>query len=164
MRRISYLLFPLLIEAISCNTSANLDVEKDAIRAVIEKEKDGYLNRDVDRIRETWIQDSGSRKIFLSERGMTYLNGWEMVDNDHIRASESEMWDNVQDLGVEFSDYEFNIQGSTALVIFNSTWSGICYGRELDYVQERILHLVKVDGQWKLDLMTIFTIPDENEN
>ena len=163
MRWISFLCYPLLTGVISCSGPVDLKVEEDTIRAVIEEEKDGYLTRDVERIRKTWIQDSNSRKIFLSERGVTYLNGWEMVDNDHIRASESEMWDNVEDLGVEFSDYEYNITGNTAVVFFNSAWSGICYERELDYVQKRILHLVKVNGNWKLDLMTIFTVPDESQ-
>lgn len=157
------MVLPLLIGTISCSTSVSPDMEKEAIKAVIEEEKDGYLARDVDRIRDTWLQDTGSRKFCFRESGMTYLNGWEMIDNDHVMASESEMWDNSQNLDVEYSNYEFNIQGNGALVYFNSTWSGIHYGMELNTVQERIIHLVKADGKWKIDLMTIIVIPDEDE-
>lgn len=157
------MVFTLLTGMLSCSTSVNLEVEKEAIKAVIEEEKDGYLARDLERIRNTWTQDTASRKFCFSEKGMTYLNGWEMIDNDHITCSESEMWDNVEDLSVVFSDYEFNIYGNTALVFLKSSWSGISYGRELNTVQKRILHLVKADGVWKLDLMAIIAVTDENE-
>ena len=36
-------------------------------------------------------------------------------------------------------------------------------GEEINMVQARILHLVKVEGKWKIDLMAMYNIPDKEE-
>jgi hypothetical protein len=162
MKRSFILLCPLLIGICSCTAPVNVDKEKEAIKAVIQEEKDGYFARDTARLAETWVQDSSARKIYFSADGMVYLDGWNKVNEDHKANLESEMWDNAGDLKAEFSDFEFNIYGKTALVFCNTTWTGMLYGKELNAVQKRILHFVKVNGKWKYDLMAIYRIPEGN--
>jgi len=152
----------MLLGAYSCTTSLDIEKEKEAIKAVIEEEKDAYFARDAVRMGETWIQDPGSRKIWFSVNGLTYLPGWSEVDADHQKGAESEMWDKLKDMEVEFSDYEFNFYENTALVFCTTTWKGQYDGEELHAAQKRILHFVRHNREWKFDLTTILRIPEGN--
>jgi len=162
MKRLFILFSTLLMGFFACNTTVNVEKEKEAIKAVIEEEKDGYFARDVARMGETWVHDSSARKVYFSADGIMYLNGWNEVDEDHKTGAESEIWNNAENVKAEFSDFEFNIHGKTALVFHKTTWTGLLYGEELNVVQKRILHFVQVNGTWKYDLMAMYNIPEGN--
>ncbi len=162
MKRLFILFGALLLGFFACNTTVNLEKEKEAIKAVIEEEKDGFFARDAARMDETWVRDSSARKISFSSGGMKYYNGWKEVNEEHMAGTESEMWDQVENLNAEFSDFEFNIYGNTALVFCNTTWTGMLDGEEMHGMQKRILHFVKVNGKWKYDLMAMASISDAN--
>ena len=162
MKSLIILFCPLLLGVCSCSNILNEEKEKEAIKAVIEEEKDAFFARDVARLGETWIQDSTALKLYFSVNGLSYLPGWSEVETDHKNGAESEMWDNVKDLKAEFSDYEFNFYKNTALVFCNTSWSGLYYGEELNLVQKRILHFIKINGKWKYDLMAMYNVPSED--
>ena len=73
------------------------------------------------------------------------------------------MWDNLENVDTEYSDFDINVYGNTAVVFHDSQWSGKFQGEEQDVIQTRILHLVKVEGEWKLDLMVAYRIPEEED-
>ena len=162
MKKLIILYGLLLLGAYSCNSILDEDKEKEAIKAVIEEDKDAYFARDAARQGEIWMQDDNSRKIYYSPDGMTLIPGWSGVDAEQKENAESEMWDNVKDLEGQFSDYEFNFYNNTAMVFCKTTWTGLYYGEELAIEQHRILHFVKANGKWKYDLMAMYRIPDGN--
>jgi ketosteroid isomerase-like protein len=162
MKKPTALIILLLLCVFSCTPTVNVDKEKEAIKATIEEEKKAYFARDAAGMGETWVQDSTSRKIWFSANGLTEVDGWEMVNADNKKGTQSEMWDNVKDLKVDFSDYEFNIYGKTALVFCTTSWNGLYNGKPLTVKQKRILHFLKANGKWKYNLMTIYRIPDGN--
>jgi hypothetical protein len=89
MKKLFILSAMLLLGAYSCSTQLNTDKEKEAIKAVIEEEKDAYFARDWARMGESWVQDSNSRKFAFYPTGLTYLSNWSEVDADHKRSAES---------------------------------------------------------------------------
>jgi hypothetical protein len=147
----------------SCQKTLDPKIEEEAIKAVIEEEKDAYLARDANRQSETWIQNENSRKLFCRNDRLDFMNGFNEIDANHKEDTESEMWDQTEDVNAIFSDYSFNFYNHTALVTCTTTWTGKYKGEELEGKQMRILHFVKTDGEWKYDLMAIYNIPEEKD-
>ena len=52
-----------------------------------------------------------------------------------------------------------NIYGHTALVLHDSEHQITDHGNESTLNMRRILHLVKVDEEWKIDLMSMYFMP-----
>ena len=151
----NYLMFifaAFIILTYSCKEKVDIGKEKEAIKAVIEQEKDGYFEKDINKIESTWVQDATARKIYLIPDEYSYFNGWSEVnlhDRENLNSQASDS------LNLTFDDFEFNIYRNTALVFCNTKWSGIYEGNEFEGVQHRILHFIKVNGQWKYDLMAM---------
>lgn len=160
----SFLLAAFLISA--CQPKeAVIDIEKEkaAIIAVIEEERDAFLDGDAATCMATWIQDSNSRKMFMSQDGLTDLNGYEEVYKQLEENIESLASEETEDIMAHFLNYEFKFYNNTALVFCNTKWTGKYKGEEIDGEQKRILHFVKVDGVWKFDLAAMYKIPKEEE-
>ena len=164
MKKYVLTLFALILLAgTSCQEKIDIEKEKEAIKAVIEEEKNAYFDRDITRIGATWVQDPTSRKMFLTQEGLIYLNGWSEVNQHDKESVESDEWEGSEDIMAHFSDYEINIYNNTALVFCNTKWTGKYKEEEISGEQKRILHFVKVDGVWKYDLMAMYSIPAEEE-
>jgi hypothetical protein len=155
-----FILIAVIFGTFSCTVPE--EKEKEAIKSVIEEERDAFFARDVARQDQTWVQDTTSRKIFLLPDGIRDYHGWDAISAEQIENAESEMWDQMENVKAEFSGYEFNIYGNTALVICNTTWTGKLRGNDIDNTQKRILHFIKENGKWKFDLMAVYRMPDEN--
>ena len=59
--------------------TGDLERDKEAIRAVLEKEKQGYFARDFETIASTWVQTPSSVKLFMSAQGETDFLGWAKI-------------------------------------------------------------------------------------
>jgi hypothetical protein len=163
MKRSFILLIPLLIAGYSCNKVVNKDKQIEAIKAVIEEEKEGYLDQDAATMGASWTQNENSRRLYLSRDGIQEVSGWSEIDEENKKNAASDMWYHADGVNAQFSDYEFVLYGNTAMVYCTTTWSGFYHGRKLNAKQKRILHFVKENGEWKYDLMAIYGIPDGNE-
>lgn len=157
------LFLPLLFN--SCQLKVDMDKEKEAIIFLIDQEKKAFFDRDTSLMESLWVHDSMARKMYMGSSGLTYFNGWaEVHAHDLQNAVSDAIWDNSENLNVDFSDYEINIYDNAALVICNSRWSGEYQGEKMDSEAKRILHMVKTDGIWKFDLMAIYSMPRREES
>ena len=71
--------------------------------------------------------------------------------------------DNLDFVKVNDSNFDINVYGNTALVFHDTQWSAKYHGTPVYMDQTKILHLVKVEGKWKIDLMAMYNIPDKEE-
>jgi hypothetical protein len=153
-----------LLAGVSCQEKMDIEKEKEAIKAVMEEERSAFFDRDFSRYEATWIQEPTSRKYFMGESGITKLLGWsEVGESDKAQIENEELWENSKNLHAEYTNFEISVYENTALVFHDTQWSGIYRGEELDAVQVRIVHLVKLEGKWKIDLMAMYRIPDEGD-
>lgn len=155
------ILFICLV-AISCNVVTNTEKEEEAIIAVIEEEKDAFFEGDLDKINGVWKQDSTSRKIYMSPDGSWVIKGWAELskENEHnLREDRSDL----SGIDALYTDYDVTIFGNTAMVYHDATFEGIYEGKEISRIQERVLHLVKVNGIWKIDQMVIHGVVENSK-
>ena len=153
-----------LMTVVSCQNKIDNEKEKEAIIAVIEEERAAFFDLNIDRIEATWKQESTSRKIFMSAGGFSELNGWTEIYNNNKELTNEEFWKDRVDADGQYLNYDINVYGNTALVFHDAKFTGKYLGEEYYREQKRILHMVKVEGEWKLDLMAMYGIPEEEEN
>jgi len=153
-----------LIASASGQDKAKIEKEKKAIKAVIEEERAAFFDRDFSRVEAIWIQESTSRKFYMSQNGITKFIGWsEVGKGDKEFIEDDDRWADYENPNAEYSNFDITVYGKTALVFHDTQWSGKYLGEELNGVQTRILHLVKFEGEWKIDLMAMYRIPKEKE-
>ena len=155
------LLFPfiafVLLAGVCCQDESGIEKEKKAIKAVIEEEKAAYYEQDLSRLDNSWIQEASSRKLFMTPIGITELDGWTKIHQNNVEATERE-WNESEELA-GYSNYTITIYGNTALALHDSNHLMKIQEEESVLKMRRILHLVKIDGEWKIDFMAMYFIP-----
>jgi len=146
-----------LLAVVCCQDESGIEKEKKAIIALIEAEKNAYYTQDLPGMDNSWIQESSSRKIFLTSHGITEISGWDEIHQNNIEATERDWNEHVET--VQYSDYSINLYGHTALVMHNSEHKITDHDEQSILNMRRILHLVKIDDEWKIDMMTMYFMP-----
>lgn len=158
MKKILLALFACsLLAVVCCQDESGIEKEKKAIIAVIEAEKSAYYNQDLSVLDKSWIQESSSRKLFLTSHGITELSGWKEIHQNNIEAIERDWNEHVET--VQYSNYSINVYGSTALVYHDSEHRITDHEEESILNMKRILHLVKIEDEWKIDFMAMYFMP-----
>ena len=164
MKKIIFSILALLLIAGggSCQEKIDIETEKEAIKAVIEEELAAYVDRDFSRVEATWVHESTSRDYFMTSTGIFKRIGWSVIakaDKEHIE--DEDYWDDRENYNGEHSNFDIVVHGNTALAFHNTKFSGKYLGEEFINEQERIVHMVKVEGEWKFDLLAMYQIPTE---
>ncbi len=146
-----------LLAGVCCQDESGIGKDKKAIKAVIEEEKDAYYEQDLSRLDDSWIQEPTSRKLFLSPHGITELEGWTEIHQNNVEATEI-IWNEPVEPAL-FSNYDINIYGNTALVLLDSNHNIKTQDEESTLKMRRILHMLKVEGEWKIDFMAMYFLP-----
>ena len=142
----------------SCHHTIDIENEKKAVIAVSEEERDAYMDRNLDRLEAIWIQEPTSQRRFAS----AWLKGWEEVRANYEEdINDTELWASMDNVSASFVNYNANIYGNTALLYHDIQWTGTFRGEPIDRIQNRIVHLVKKDGTWKIDLIIQIPVPGE---
>ena len=158
MKKILLALFVCsLLAVVCCQDESGIEKEKKAIIAVIEAEKSAYYNQDLSGLDESWIQESSSRKLFLTSHGITELTGWKEIHQNNIEAIERDWNEHLET--VQYSNYSIEVYGTTALVYHDSEHKITDHEEGSILNMKRILHLVKIDDEWKIDLMAMYFMP-----
>lgn len=152
----------IFLIGISCKEKIDVAKERDAIKAVFEEEKIGFLNQDYARMAETWIQEPSSIKISMTDKGQTIFDGWDAVSKEDQRATKDNSWDRKL-VTVSFTNYQIDVMNTSAWVLCETHWNGIYKNDTINLLQTRINVLKKVDGKWKFSLMAIYNIPNKTE-
>ncbi len=146
-----------LLAGVCCQDESGIEKEKKAIKAVIEEEKAAYYEQDLSRLDNSWIQEASSRKLFMTPIGITELDGWTKIHQNNVEATERE-WNESEELA-GYSNFTINVYGNTALALHDSNHMMKIQEEESVLKMRRILHLVKIDGEWKIDFMAMYFIP-----
>ena len=146
-----------LLAVVCCQDESAIEKEKKAIISALEAEKTAYYTQDLVALDASWIQESTSRKLFLTSHGITEIVGWDDIHQNHVEAIERDWNEHLET--VQYSNYSISIYGSTALVLHDSEHKITDHGEESILNMRRIVHLVKVDEEWKIDLMTMYFMP-----
>lgn len=146
-----------LLAVVCCQDESGIEKEKKAIKAVIEGERVAYYQQDLARLDDSWIQESSSRKLFMTPHGITELDGWTKIQQHNLEESERERNESVET--ARYSNFTINVYGNTAMVFHDSDHMIKNQEDESILKMRRILHMVKIDDEWKIDLMGMYFKP-----
>jgi ketosteroid isomerase-like protein len=156
------LLFMCLYNA--CQPQVDIEAAKKAIIAINEEERDAFFAKDITRLADIWLQDSGSKRYFTSENSLTILDGWTEIKADYQEDFESDWWENYENVKADFSNYEIQVFNNSALVYHDITWSGKYLGEEFENLQKRVIYLLKKDETWKISFIAQLTVPVKEQD
>ncbi len=133
----------------SCQEKIDIEKEKAAIIAVIEEETDAFYDRDFERLAATHVQDESNTRMDVGRYGYTLSTGWDDNTLKEFFEENSEPVTNYE------KKYNYKIK-----VYHGSAWAEYendAYNSDGE-LQNKSIHvqfLEKVDGQWKIDYMSI---------
>jgi len=148
-----------LMAGTSCQTTIDIEKEKEAIIAVIETERDAYYEGDLDRMEAAYYHDPVCRKMTMKVDTIYLAVGWSEISAKIRSSMTPEKVKDREDVAAEYLKYEINIYGNTALVYHDVLYSGMWKGQFASAEEKRILHLQKIDGEWKINLMARNMLP-----
>ena len=147
----------LLIAAFAisgCEKAFDIEKEKAAIIAVMEKETQTYIDRDFEGMFSTHLQDSTNIRLTAGADNYVFAEGWENVSK-HMTGDETE-----DDLGidlhitVEKSNYRFKICPMSAFVICNQKWTSAFDDDVTEIESIQVRYLEKIDEEWKISFVS----------
>ena len=163
MKRLIFALFAFsLLAVVCCQDESGIEKDKKAIIRVIEGERMAYYSQNLAGLDNSWIQDASSRKLFMTPNGITEFDGWDNIHENHIVETEREMSDFAET--AEYSNYNISVYGTTALVVHDSEHRFAIRDEVNSVKMRRIVHLVKVEEDWKIDLLAMYLHPDIPQN
>ncbi len=135
---------------VSCQQSIDIESEKAAIKATIEKSSIAFIEKDYESMVSCWVNDASATRINATKEGYDFLEGWEeqairyknYFEDDPEPASYLEI----------FSNYRIKVYADNAHVIVDRhhiTEDGDSTSNAL-----HTYHLEKDDGQWKIACLT----------
>ena len=157
-------LFPLIIliflAGTSCQEEIDIEKEKAAIIAVIEKETEAFFDCDIDRLSATHVQDETNIRLTATKSGYTYDVGWEKIKSFFLDYFENEA--EPGDFYEVKRNYKIKVYPESAWAVFDNYY----YNGE-DELLSTSIHaefLEKVNGEWKLVFYnSIYTSTWEDE-
>jgi len=149
-----------------CEKAFDLEKEKAAIIAVMEKETQTYIDRDFEGMFSTHLQDSTNLRLTAGADNYVFAEGWKDVSR-HMTGDETE-----DDLGidlhikVEKTNYRFKICPMSAFVICNQKWTSSFDDDVTEIESIQVRYLEKIDGEWKISFVSFIGTsgyPDDEE-
>jgi uncharacterized GH25 family protein len=143
----------------SCEKKIDIAKEEAAIKAFFEKNSTDYFNGDYSAMSQAWVKDTSSVKMWISDKGLENIVGWENIAASEKKEVQDRTWD-PKEMKFAVSFYHFDVMEDCAWVLSNTKWEGTINGIKLSVKQNRISVLKKIDGQWKLSLFAFYKMPD----
>jgi hypothetical protein len=143
MKSLVWILFAILLLSVpSCKEAINVAAEEEAIIAVIQDEKDGYIQMDMEQWSRNVLQDQSYTWMAASSQQYIFNRGY-TAQADQIRE-----WWNQREPGVTVPKLEFNVLDIK--VFSEAAWA-------LIELQDRIelFFLEKSEDRWVISIQSI---------
>ena len=163
----TFIAFSLMTGA-SCQKKADIEKEKEAIKAVIEEETDAYIAGDFERQSETYVQDETIVRLAPDKNGHVYYVGWEDLSTYLKSGTEEglERFGNYSNPKNKKTDYRIKVYHESAWAVFNEDWDMDYQGETLNFIGPGVRFLEKVNGEWRIVYMSEInksSLEDEDE-
>ena len=137
-----------------CEKALDIEKEKAAIIAVMEKETQTYIDRDFEGMFSTHIQDSTNIRLTAGADNYVFAEGWEDVSG-HMTGDQTE-----DDLGpdlhitVEKSNYRMKIYPGSAFVVCDQKWITQYDDDVIEMNSIQVRFLEKIGEEWKISFVS----------
>jgi hypothetical protein len=148
-----------LLAGASCQEKIDIEKEKEAIKAVIEKESNSHLARDNDRHNECFVQDDRLIVLGSADGILYYSKGWSEISLIY-EGIYAELPDPVTDI-YQYTNYNIEVNKASAWAVYDQ----IAHDAEGEFLanHKSTRFLEKVDGEWKLIYLSFIDIPSNEE-
>ena len=142
-----FFIFLLLVTGPSQLLAQSINTDELAIKTIIERETQAYLDRNADRQATCWADHTGlSQRICLDDGHIIAADG----DHASLRRGLESCFRQLTEPDpsvFEHQQYKIRIRGEAAFVTFNQIMQ--CTGRPTSYSQQ-VRYLEREGGRWKI--------------
>ena len=130
----------------------DVETEKAAIKEVIAKETQSWINQDFVSILETLVQDESAIRVTIGRTGYNSLEGYDKVYNFYKKSMDSD-WSDFEEMSFNHSNFRIHVCQETAVAMFDQRMT-YYYGGELQETSSKEMRMLKkVKGDWKIMLL-----------
>ena len=134
----------------SCQEKIDIEMEKEAIKAVIEDEAKAFIERDYDRLASKYVQDETNIRMGASKTGYGYRIGWEEIDSTFKKYFENNPDPDTRK--PQLINYKIKVYKESAWATFTNEKGDI-----------GIRFLEKVNGEWKIVFLSAIMVSTYEE-
>ncbi|XOV91034.1 MAG: hypothetical protein ACFHWX_12565 [Bacteroidota bacterium] len=145
----------------ACQQSVDVEKEKEAIKAVIEKSGEAYVNRDYNALTDAWVHDESATRVNVTPFNYGITETWENQDSRYKTSIEN----NPDPFPFKqvFSNWRIKVYADNAVVLVdkkNVTNEGDSSAEAL-----HSYNLDKIGGEWKISNISTIMVGfyDEQE-
>ena len=143
----------------SCQEKIDTEKEKEAIKAVIEKESNSHLARDSDRHNECFVQDERLILLGSAEGIFYYVKGWKEISlvYEGIYTDSPNPSTDIN----QYTNYKIEVNKESAWAVYDQ----IAHDAEGDFLSNHksARFLEKEDGEWKIIYLSFIENPSNEE-
>ena len=153
MKKFYLFFFVFLALLPACNKQpVDVEQEKEAIKNVIAKETQAWIDQDLVTILETQIQDENSIRITIGKSGYTEMLGWDRIYSFYKQGMETD-WSDYENLSFKHYNFNINVCQETALALFDQDWTFVFNGEPMETHSKELRMVKKVKGEWKIQML-----------
>jgi ketosteroid isomerase-like protein len=146
----------ILMAGSSCQKKIDIEKEKEAVKSVIQQEVDAFMSKDMEKLTSFYIKDELNTRLqeTCSVEHPIY-KGWNNVQSFLETLMKG---DNPANTNVKNSKEDFivKIKGDCAWVVNKDVWSWEANGKPVTGYGIQTTFMEKIDGSWKISLMSCF--------
>ena len=141
-------IFIMLIVVISgtfgCQTKTDVSAEKEAIKAVNQKQLDAMESFDYEGEAEVWLHEP---YILHSTHD---IRGWDSLSVHYKEQFENMKQDPENRISFSAENFDVIINGNVAILSYDESSRGKLFGNEFSHNSRAYKYLIKKDGEWKI--------------
>jgi len=147
----------LVIAGTSCEQVVNVEKEKEAIMALLEKDDAAAIAKDADGMLALHVQDELSTRLEFGEYGYSRYNGWEEISTllgDYLGGDGGAWGENPVNTK---ENMVIKVTGNSAWLTYDNKWEWTNDGVKGGYNNIQIVFLEKIKGEWKISFSAIYS-------
>ena len=147
----------LIFAGASCQSTVNVEQEKEAILAVLQEEVDASMALDKERLFALHVQDDMETRLELGEYGFNTYKGWDevsallgdFIDRDDVLAGENLV--NIKE------NLIIKVTGNTAWLTCDNIWEWTIDGEKERLSSIQVTFLEKINGEWLISFAAYYS-------
>lgn len=138
----------------ACNKKVDVEMEKEAIKAVINSETQAWIDKNPDKMKEYYIQDQYQTRLNIQDSVYNITTGWEKRATAIDTLAKYADWVGVDHFKVEKEFLVIKVMDNTAWVILKETQDMTYFGSPSKATALIQVVLEKQEKNWKISCFT----------
>jgi ketosteroid isomerase-like protein len=147
-KNIFYFLLLASLAAAACQQKTDVAAEKEAIKAINQKELEACENFNYEGEAEIWLHEPYI--VHTRAKIDSGVKGWEALSRHYKDLYSRLKQDPNSEVEFTAENFDIQIEGDNAFLMYDETMEGVLNGQKYSHEKRVYKYFLKKDGEWKL--------------